>query len=165
MHRVLIGSVLFALSAGHLAPTAAPVPGRLATCGRALCAPDGSRFSWRGVTAFGLVDLVADNREAEAQTFIAWAARTGFTVVRVLAMNRGWMDLSPADGRKALPRTLALARAQGLYVQVVALAGAPITTRVASTSRAAATSFGPGSPNRSADRALGHWSRPLRRAD
>lgn len=123
MHRVLIGSVLLALSAGHLAPTAALVPGRLATCGRALCAPDGSRFSWRGVTAFGLVDLVADNREADAQAFIAWAARTGFTVVRVLAMNRGWMDLSPADGRRALPRALALARAHGLYVQVVALAG------------------------------------------
>ena len=54
---------------------------------------------------------------------MAWAARTGFTVVRVLAMNRGWMDLSPADGRRALPRTLALAREHGLYVQVVALAG------------------------------------------
>ncbi len=50
-----------------IAPTAAPAPGRLATCGRALCAPDGSRFSWRGVTAFGLVDLVADDREADAR--------------------------------------------------------------------------------------------------
>ncbi len=54
---------------------------------------------------------------------MAWAARTGFTVVRVLAMNRGWMDLAPADGRRALPRTLAMARAHGLHVQVVALAG------------------------------------------
>jgi hypothetical protein len=124
MHRVLIGSLLLAsLWLAGLDPTAAPVAGRLEVCGRALCTPDGSRFSWRGVTAFGLVDLVADKREADAQAFMAWAARTGFTVVRVLAMNRGWMDLSPADGRRALPRTLAMARAHGLYVQVVALAG------------------------------------------
>ena len=54
---------------------------------------------------------------------MAWAARTGFTVVRVLAMNRGWMDLAPADGRRALPRVLSLAREHGMYVQVVALAG------------------------------------------
>lgn len=54
---------------------------------------------------------------------MTWAARTGFTVIRVLAMNRGWMDLSPADGRRALPRALSLAREHGLYVQVVALAG------------------------------------------
>ncbi len=115
--------LLASLSVGRLDPATAPAPGRLDTCGRALCAPDGSRFRWRGVTAFGLVDLVADKREAEAQAFMAWAARTGFTVVRVLAMNRGWMDLSPADGRQALPRTLAMASAHGLYVQVVALAG------------------------------------------
>ena len=62
-------------------------------------------------------------------------------------MNRGWMDLSPADGRKALPRTLALARAHGLYVQVVALAGTgspefssdsvPATSRCATSRRRA----------------------------
>jgi hypothetical protein len=124
MRRVLVGSVLLAsLSVGGFNPSAAPVPGRLTACGRALCAPDGSRFSWRGVTAFSLVDLIADNRGADAQAFMAWAARTGFTVIRVLAMNSGWLDLSPADGRRALPRALSLARAHGLYVQVVALAG------------------------------------------
>ncbi len=124
MHGVLIRSLLVAtLSAAGFVPMATPAPGRLSPCGRALCAPDGSRFLWRGVTAFGLVDLVADGRAQDAEAFMAWAARTGFTVVRVLAMNRGWMDLAPADGRRALPRVLSLARGHGLHVQVVALAG------------------------------------------
>lgn len=124
MHATLItGVVLAALSAASLGSRAEPLAGHLEACGRALCAPDGSRFSWRGVTAFGLVDLVADDREADANAFMAWAARTGFTVIRVLAMNHGSMDLSPVDGRRALPRALSLARAHGLYVQVVALAG------------------------------------------
>jgi hypothetical protein len=124
MHGVLIRSLLVAtLSTAGFVPMATPAPGRLSPCDRALCAPDGSRFLWRGVTAFGLVDLVADGRAQDADAFMAWAARTGFTVVRVLAMNGGWMDLAPADGRRALPRVLALARAHGLYVQVVALAG------------------------------------------
>jgi len=124
MHRVLLGIILLtALSGAGVSPSAAPVQGRLAVCGRGLCGPDGSRFSWRGVTAFGLVDLVADDRAADAEAFLAWAANTGFTLVRVLAMNRGWMDLSPADGLRALPRALEMARAHGLYVQVVALAG------------------------------------------
>jgi hypothetical protein len=124
MHGVLIRSLLVAtLSAAGFVPMATPAPGRLSPCGRALCAPDGSRFLWRGVTALGLVDLVADGRAQDAEAFMAWAARTGFTVVRVLAMNRGWMDLAPADGRRALPRVLSSARAHGLHVQVVALAG------------------------------------------
>ena len=62
------------------------------------------------MTAFALVDLIADGRPADAAAFMAWAARTGFTIVRVLAMNRGGMDLAPADGLRALPRTLAMAR-------------------------------------------------------
>ena len=124
MPTILLRSALLAvLSVTGLLPQPTPASRHLAVCGRALCGADGSPFSWRGVTGFGLVDLVADDREAEARLFMAWAARTGFTVVRVLAMNHGWMDLSPADGRRALPRTLALAREHGLHVQVVALAG------------------------------------------
>ena len=124
MPTILLRSALLAvLSVTGLLPQPTPASRHLAVCGRALCGADGSPFSWRGVTGFGLVDLVADDREAEARLFMTWAARTGFTVVRVLAMNHGWMDLSPADGRRALPRTLALAREHGLHVQVVALAG------------------------------------------
>ena len=36
--------------------------------------------------------------------------------------NGGWLDLSPADGRRALPRLFAIAREHGMYVQIVALA-------------------------------------------
>jgi hypothetical protein len=98
-------------------------PGRLQPCGRALCRDDGSRFRWRGVTAFGLLDLVADGRLEDARRFISWAERTGFTVVRVLAMlPDAWLDLSADEGRRALPRLFALTAAEGLHVQVVALA-------------------------------------------
>ncbi len=98
-------------------------PSPLRVCGRALCAGD-ERFRWRGVTAFGLADLLADGRETDARTFTKWARDTGFNVLRVLAMlpSGGWLDLSPADGRRALPRVFAIAREQGMYVQVVALA-------------------------------------------
>ena len=95
----------------------------LVPCGRALCGPGGTRFDWRGVTAFALADLIADGRRPEARAFVEWAADTGFNVVRVLAMNHGWMDLSPEEGRRALPPLFALAADHGLHVQVVALAG------------------------------------------
>lgn len=110
-----------------LAGAAVPI-GRLQTCGRSLCRSDGSLFQWRGVTAFGLADLVADGREADARAFVTWASGARFTVLRVLAMNRGGMDLSPTEGRRALPATLALAREYGMYVQVVALAGTGTNT-------------------------------------
>jgi hypothetical protein len=95
----------------------------LTTCGRALCAGN-ERFQWIGVTAFGLADQVADGRVREARAFVEWARNTGFNILRVLAMlpNGGWLDLSPADGRRALPQVFALAREHGMYVHVVALA-------------------------------------------
>jgi hypothetical protein len=113
---------LFAARAPAVHHAAEPA-GPLQPCGRQLCHPDGTPFAWRGVTAFALVDLIADGREAQARAFVRWAADTGFTVLRVLAMNHGWIDLPPEDGRRALPAVLALARAYGLQVQVVALAG------------------------------------------
>jgi hypothetical protein len=101
---------------------AAPI-GRLSVCGRALCREDGTRFRWRGVTAFALLDLVADGKEREALAYLQWARGAKFTVVRVLAMNpKGWFDLEPANGRRALPALLRLARDHQLYVQIVALA-------------------------------------------
>lgn len=84
--------------------------------------PDGSTFSWRGITAFRLIDYVADGDERAAITFLDWAARQKLTVVRVLTMMSGLFDLQPHDGRRALPRVLELAAARGLYVEVVALA-------------------------------------------
>ena len=104
-------------------PASDPDLPRLTACGRALCAGE-ARFRWDGVTAFGLADLVADGRRGDAAAFLAWARDTGFTIVRVLTMlpDGGWMDLSPADGRQALPVVCQLARDHGMYVQAVALA-------------------------------------------
>jgi hypothetical protein len=98
-------------------------PGRLAPCGPSLCRGNGSHFRWRGVTAFALLDLVADRKEREARAFLRWARDERFTIVRVLAMNpKGWFDLEPGDGRRALPTLLRLAGEHRLYVQIVALA-------------------------------------------
>ncbi len=84
---------------------------------------DGSTFQWRGITAFRLVDFIADGDEASAIRFLDWAAQQKLTVVRVLVMMGGLFDLRPDDGRRALPRLLRLAAERGLYVEVVALAG------------------------------------------
>jgi hypothetical protein len=97
--------------------------GPLARCGRALCREDGSRFRWRGITAFALLDLIADGKDGDSRAFLQWARDERFTVVRVLAMNpNGWFDLQAADGRRALPALLRLAAEHQLYVQIVALA-------------------------------------------
>lgn len=105
------------------ASPSAPGVASLRVCGSALCAGN-QRFRWAGVTAFGLVDLLADGRDEEARAFVKWASDTGFNVLRVLAMlpNGGWLDLSPDAGREALPRAFALAKEHGMYVQAVALA-------------------------------------------
>jgi hypothetical protein len=100
-----------------------PACGRLRANGRNLVCADGTIFRWRGVTAFRLVDLVADGREQEAVRYLDWANRTGFSVVRVLSTLCCWFDLPPEAGRRALPKVLQLAAARGMYVQIVALAG------------------------------------------
>jgi hypothetical protein len=100
--------------------------GQLRPGGRWLVYPDGSRFRWRGVTGFMLNEQVAGGREAEAAAFLSWAGRTGFNVVRVLAMlPKGWFtdkDFTPDEGMAALPRTLELARDADMYVEVTVLA-------------------------------------------
>jgi hypothetical protein len=83
----------------------------------------GAPFQWRGLTAFRLLDYVADRNEAEAEKLLGWAESRKLTVVRVLAMGGGFMDLKPADGRAALSRLLVLAAKHNLQVEVVALAG------------------------------------------
>jgi hypothetical protein len=126
-----LGGVLL-LAAGLCATTSSgtprgressPATPRLAACGAVLCRPDGSAFHWRGVTAFALAAHIAEGRDDDARHFARWASGHGFTVLRVLAMNHGWLDLPPEQGRRALPRLFAVAREFGMYVQVVALAG------------------------------------------
>ena len=83
---------------------------------------DGSRFHWRGITAFRLVEQVAHGREGEAVAYLDWARSRGITVVRVLTMAKHLFELTPADGLAALPRLLELAADRGVHVEVVALA-------------------------------------------
>ncbi len=83
----------------------------------------GQPFQWRGLTAFRLVDYVADKNEQEAEKLLAWAEAQKLTVVRTLAMGGGFMDLKPQEGRAALSRLLILAANHKLHVEVVALAG------------------------------------------
>lgn len=99
------------------------VPGRLAIDGRRFVYPDGRQFHWRGVTAFRLLDYVADGDEARADAFLRWAHTQGFNLVRVLGSLCCWFDLPPDRALAALPRLLDLAARRGLYVEVVALAG------------------------------------------
>lgn len=103
-------------------PKTQPVPGRLRIDGSRFVTPDGRTFEWRGITAFRLVDHVADGQEEQAAKYLEWAAGQGLTVVRVLTMSGSLFDLRPEDGRRALPRMLELAARNGLRVEVVALA-------------------------------------------
>ncbi len=91
--------------------------------GQPPAAPDARPLDgWRGVTAFALLDQLADGREHEAAAFLRWAADKGFTGVRVLGMAHHLFRLSPADGVEAIPRLLRLAAAHGLTVELVVFA-------------------------------------------
>ncbi len=95
----------------------------LRVAGTSFTTADRHPFQWRGITAFRLLEYVARGKEDEVNRFLSWAEGQRLTVVRVLAMGGGFMNLSAADGRKALPRLLDLAAAHHLHVEVVALAG------------------------------------------
>lgn len=82
----------------------------------------GKPFQWRGISAFRLLEQVAHGKSSEAEAFLAWAAAQKLTVVRVLAMAQHLFQLSPGDGRAALPRLLEMAAKHGLHVEIVALA-------------------------------------------
>ena len=90
-------------------------------------AADGTTFDWRGVTAFRLIDHLADHREADAVAYLDWARAAGFNVVRVLTRLDGWADLPAAEGQRLLPRVLTLAAARALYVEAVATVGSGST--------------------------------------
>ena len=83
---------------------------------------DGRLFQWRGITAFRLLDYLADGSEAEVENYLAWASGQRLTVLRVLAMGSSFMELKPSEGRSVLPRLLLLAAKHDLHVEVVALA-------------------------------------------
>jgi len=102
---------------------AGQVEGQLKISGTRFLKPDGTAFQWRGISAFRLVEFVAHGREAEADEYLAWAASKKLTVVRVFAMADGIFQLTPADGLRALPRLLEIARRHGMYVEVVAFTG------------------------------------------
>ena len=88
--------------------------------------PDGSRFHWRGISAFRLLEFVAHGREKDADAYLRWAASKRLNVVRVFAMADGIFQLTPADGERALPRLLEMARRHGVYVEVVAFTGTSV---------------------------------------
>jgi hypothetical protein len=97
-------------------------PRHLRIRGTHFIASDGSRFEWRGITAFRLVEFVAHGRSADADAYLEWAASKQLTLVRVLVMADALFKLSPPDGLTALPRLLEMAKRRGLHVEVVALA-------------------------------------------
>jgi hypothetical protein len=97
-------------------------PRQLRVDGRAFRLPDGSRFAWRGVTSFRLLEFMAHGRRADLTRTLDWAARSGVTIVRVLAMCDRLFKLAPDEGRRALPAFLSLAAERGLRAEVVALA-------------------------------------------
>jgi hypothetical protein len=83
---------------------------------------DGRPFSWRGITAFRLLEMEAGGRAAEADAYLRWAAAERLTVVRVLVMATHLFALPPERGVAALDALLARAARYGLHVEVVALA-------------------------------------------
>ena len=95
----------------------------LRVTGTSFATADRHPFQWRGITAFRLLEYVARGKDDEVERFLSWAEGQRLTVVRVLAMGSGWMNLSAEDGRRALPRLLELAAAHQLHVEIVALAG------------------------------------------
>ena len=100
--------------------------GHLRIAGTRFLNPDGSQFHWRGISAFRLLEFVAHGREKDAEAYLRWAASKRLNVVRVFAMADGIFQLAPADGERALPRLLELARRHGIYVEVVAFTGTSV---------------------------------------
>jgi hypothetical protein len=96
--------------------------GRLSSRGLKIVCVDGTRFHWRGVTAFALLEQIAHGRSSDADAYMRWARATGFNLLRVLAMADGLFRLNPGEGRRHMPTLFAIAAKHGLYVEIVALA-------------------------------------------
>jgi hypothetical protein len=91
--------------------------------GTSFVTPEERPFQWRGITAFRLLEYVARGKDTDVEQFLSWAEVQRLTVIRVLAMGQGFMNLSPEEGRAALPRLLEAAARHKLHVEIVALAG------------------------------------------
>ena len=143
--RVLVATSAGAgilLSAGLGLPGASPeIPansgaqapaqcGRLSARGTQIVCSDGSRFQWRGVTAFALLEQIAHGRRADADAYMRWAQETGFNLVRVLAAADVLFKLPADEGLRHMPALFEMAARRGLYVEIVALAD---TARVGMT--------------------------------
>lgn len=90
--------------------------------GREFYTVDGRKFHWQFITAFQLLDYVADERQGEAEAFLEWAKATGFNGVRVLATAEHLFQLSGTDGRLALTEFFQMLRRYQMRVELVALA-------------------------------------------
>ena len=113
-----------ALAIGCYRGSASSTSGRhLQVSGSGFVTADHHPFQWRGITAFRLLDYVAHGKEADVERFLTWVSQQRLTVVRVLAMGQGFMNLSPSEGQQALPRLLQMAAQHDLHVEIVALAG------------------------------------------
>lgn len=82
----------------------------------------GEPFTWRGITSFQLAEMIAHDREPDAVAYLDWAKSEALTVIRVLLTAQHLFELTPEEGRQALPRLLDLAKERGLAIEVVALA-------------------------------------------
>ena len=106
-----------------LAPIVAPMQ-RLRADGKRMLREDGTVFAWQGITAFQLIDDIADGRESKAIALLDWAASNNVTILRTFSvLDKGLFTLCSQDGIAALPRTLELAAQRGLYLEIVGLTG------------------------------------------
>ena len=123
MSRIVHSILVLALALFVSGPTSVPPPvnTRLRVVNGAFVTQDGRPFAWRGITAFRLLEFVARGREADADKYLAWAHGQGLTVARVFAMGNGVTTVTPAEGRAALPRLLAIAARHQMVIEVVAL--------------------------------------------
>ena len=124
MNRVPRGALLVALVTALVACVPLQKPKEhVRAAGTHLVNADGSPFAWRGITAFRLLDFVADGQDQKAAEYLTFAATRKLTVVRVLAMMERLFELKPVEGRRALDRLLRMAAERSIHVEIVALAG------------------------------------------
>lgn len=121
----MAGALIIAsiVSTGCNRSSAADSASHLRAAGTGFITPEPHPFQWRGITAFRLLEYVARGKDADVERYLSWAENQRLTVIRVLAMGQGFMNLSPPDGIAALPRLLEAAARHHLYVEIVALAG------------------------------------------
>jgi hypothetical protein len=116
--------------------------GRLSARGTDIVCSDGTRFQWRGVTAFALLEQIAHGRRGDADAYLRWAQSTGFNLVRVVAMADVLFKLPADEGLRHMPTLFEMAARRGLYVEIVALADTAICGMEPAGLRAQAAAVG-----------------------